>query len=297
MRVLVTGAAGFVGRSVMATLRADGASTPVGVDVVPGPGVDICGDLGEAATLARCFASRIDAVLHLATWPGGIAEREPERAWAVNMESARRLVAAAAEAGHCPRFVFASSIAVYGDPLPALIDDSTPLAPTLLYGAHKAMMETWLDTLTRRGEVSAISLRLPGVVARPRASQALRSAFLSDLFHALAADESITLPVTPDATTALQSVQSIARNLVRALGIKATGAVNLPAQVVRVGDLVSAVAAATTRSSERVAWEPDPVIEAQFGRVPPLRAVRAQELGFEADADLPSLVAAALSGI
>jgi nucleoside-diphosphate-sugar epimerase len=158
-------------------------------------------------------------------------------------------------------------------------------------------METWLDTLTRRGAVNAISLRLPGVVARPRASQALRSAFLSDLFHALAADERITLPVSPEATTALQSVRSIARNLVHALGIEASGAMNLPARVMRVGELVSAVATATSGSSETVAWQPDPVIEAQFGRVPPLRAPRAEQLGFRADADLPSLVEAALAEI
>lgn len=297
MRILVTGAGGFVGRAVMARLRADGGCTPIGVDVVEGAGVDIFGDLGDAATLAACFAERVDAVVHLATWPGGIAEREPERAWAINMDASRRLVAAAAEAGHRPRIVFSSSIAVYGDPLPALIDDATPLSPTLLYGAHKAMMETWLDTQTRRGAVSALSLRLPGVVARPRASQALRSAFLSDLFHALAADEPITLPVSPGATTALQSVASIARNLVHAIGIEPTGAMNLPAQVMRVGDLVSAVANATSRPTGRVAWEPDPVIEAQFGRVPPLQAPRAEQLGFRADADLPSLVDAALAGI
>lgn len=297
MRVLVTGAAGFVGRAVMARLRAEGGSTPIGVDVVDGAGVKVVGDLADAATLAACFAQRVDAVVHLATWPGGIAEREPERAWAVNMDSSRRLVAAAAEAGHRPRLVFASSIAVYGDPLPALIDDATPLSPTLLYGAHKAMMETWLDTQTRRGAINALSLRLPGVVARPRASTALRSAFLSDVFHALAADEPIALPVSPDATTALRSVESIAGNLVHALHCESTGAMNLPATVMRIGDLVDAIARATGASASRVTWDPDPVIEAQFGRVPPMHTPRAVAAGFNADAGLEGLVEAALAGL
>jgi D-erythronate 2-dehydrogenase len=233
-------------------------------------------------------------VLHLATWPGGAAEREPERAWEVNMEATRLLAAAAAATGRQPRFVFASSIAVYGEPLPARIDDSTPLTPTLLYGAHKAMMETWLDTQARRGSLRALSLRLPGIVARPRSSTALRSAFLSDLFHALAADEPITLPVSPEATTALQSIDRVAGNLVHALGCDATGAMLLPAQVLRVGDLVDAVSAATGTSAARVSWAPDPLIEAQFGRVPPLHAERATGLGFSADVGIEALVAASL---
>lgn len=295
LRVLVTGAAGFVGRTVVARLRDSVQVT--GVDAVAAPGVDVHGDLADSATLSRCFAQPVDAVLHLATWPGGAAEREPGRAWHVNMDAARLLVDAAAAQGHRPRFIFSSSIAVYGDPLPERIDDATPLAPTLLYGAHKAMMEIWLDNQTRRGAINALSLRLPGVVARPRASTALRSAFLSDLFHALAADEPITLPVSPDATTALQSVQCIAQNLVHALQCNATGAMNLPAQVMRIGDLVDAVARATGSSASRVSWDPDPVIEAQFGRVPPLHAPRAMAAGFRADEGLEGLVAAALAGL
>ena len=75
------------------------------------------------------------------------------------------------------------------------------------------------------------------------------------------------------------------------------GAFNLPARVVRVGDLVDAVARATGRSASRVSWQPDPVIEDQFGRVPPLEAARASALGFRADASLEALVATVLEGL
>jgi phenylpropionate dioxygenase-like ring-hydroxylating dioxygenase large terminal subunit len=135
LRVLVTGAAGFVGRAVVARLR-DSAQV-IGVDAVSAPGVDVHGDLADSATLSRCFAQPVDAVLHLATWPGGAAEREPNRAWHVNMDAARLLVDKATAQGHRPRFVFSSSIAVYGDPLPERIDDATPLAPhPALWGAQ-----------------------------------------------------------------------------------------------------------------------------------------------------------------
>ena len=70
--------------------------------------------------------------------------------------------------------------AAFGEPFPASVDDSTPLRPKSFYGAHKALMEQWLATLSRRGELDAISLRLSGVVARPRGPSGMKSAFLSD---------------------------------------------------------------------------------------------------------------------
>ena len=296
--MLVTGAAGFVGRSVMARLR--GSHEAIGLDVVPGSGVDVCGDLRDAAVLAQAFAGGVDAVIHLATVPGGAAERDPALAWAVNVDGTRALAdaAMAASSGARPtRFVFASSIAVFGDPLPALIDDATPCSPRLLYGAHKAMMETWLQARTLRGEVAALSLRLPGILARPRGSAALKSAFISDLFHALAAGESITLPVSPAATIGVMSVPRLAANLQHALEGTATGTMNLPALHVTMADLVAAVAAATDADPEQVSWSPDEALEAQFGRFPPLRADRAAALGFRADDDVAALVDAALAAI
>jgi nucleoside-diphosphate-sugar epimerase len=125
----------------------------------------------------------------------------------------------------------------------------------------------------------------------------MRSAFLSDLFHALSADEPITLPVSSAATVALQSVDCIVENLVHALGGESVGALNLPALVVSVGELVDAVAKATGSSTARVSWNPDPIIERQFGQMPPLLTPRAIELGFRSDESLEALVAAALEGL
>ena len=78
-------------------------------------------------------------------------------------------------------------------------------APKMYYGAHKLMMEAWLATMTRRGAVHGLSLRLPGIVARPRAPSGMRSAFLSDLFHALRAAIADEMPVSAGATSWLLS--------------------------------------------------------------------------------------------
>jgi D-erythronate 2-dehydrogenase len=236
-----------------------------------------------------------EAILHLATVPGGAAEQDPRLAWEVNVEATRALIDIAARSTPAPRFVFASSIAVFGDPLPAQIDDTTPPAPRLLYGAHKAMMETWIDNQTRRGALRGLSLRLPGIIARPRGPSGMKSAFLSELFHALQADEPVTMPVSPVATTLLMSVQRVAANLAHALSSEASGHLNLPALRVRMSDLVAAVAATTGASTDRVSWDPDAALEAQFGALPPLIARRAEALGFTHDGDLEGLVRSALA--
>ena len=292
MKILVTGAGGFIGRAVMRHLSPLHEVVPVDRSLAGLSGIE--GDLRDRSVQQHILDSHCDAFLHLATVPGGAAEQDPALAWQVNVEGTHALVEIAARCDRAPRFVFASSIAVFGDPLPSRIDDDTLPAPRMLYGAHKAMMETWIDCQTRRGALRGLSLRLSGIIARPRGPSGMKSAFLSELFHALKSDEPITLPVSPAATTLLMSVRCVAANLAHALSCDATGHLNLPALHVRMSDLVAAVAAATG-TSDRVGWEPDAALEAQFGALPPLVAPRAEALGFMHDGNLEDLVRSALA--
>lgn len=290
MRIVITGAGGFVGRELVRQLQ---GHRLIGIDRDLNGASGIEGDFTDPALLARAFEGGCDAVIHLATVPGGAAEADPAAGWRVNMEGAMALAEAAA--AHHARFLFASSIAVFGDPLPDRVTDDTPASPKMLYGAHKAMMEQWLATLTRRGQLSALSLRLPGVVARPRSESGMKSAFLSDLFHALKADEAVELPVTSEATVWLLSVERAAACFVHALGIMAEGAVTLPAVRCTIRELVAAVAEAAGVDAGLAVYSPDHQLEAAFGRQPPLETARATALGFAADADLAALVRAAFA--
>jgi D-erythronate 2-dehydrogenase len=294
LKIAVTGAGGFIGRAVLRHLSPDHDIVAVDRSLAGLAGIE--GDLRDRSLQERLVGTGCDAILHLATLPGGAAEQDPALAWQVNVEATRELVNAAARSGRSLRFIFASSIAVFGDPLPECIDDDTPVAPRLLYGAHKAMMETWIDTWTRRGALRGLSLRLPGIIARPRGPSGMKSAFLSELFHAMKARENITLPVTPAATTLLMSVDRAAASLAQAVSSGAVGHVNLPALHVTMSDLVAAVAGATGAATDLVRWNPDPVLEAQFGALPPLAALRAGTLGFAHDGTLASLVQSALAG-
>ena len=295
MRIVVTGAGGFVGRALARRLRAlDHDVLATDLTITQG----LAGQIGDPALLERLFAGPVDAVFHLATVAGGAAETAPDHAWQVNVAATRALIDAAAR--HRPRFVYASSIAVLGDDLPARVTDGMPPAPRMLYGAHKAMMEQWIACQSRRGALDGLSLRLPGIVARPKAPSGMISAFMSDLFHALREGAPFTLPVSPDATMWLLSRPAVVDAMVHALSLPAIPAprcLTLPALRVRMADLVAAIARATGGDPALIRHAPQAAIEAGFGRLPELSTAMADGLGFRHDGSLPALVEAVLADI
>jgi D-erythronate 2-dehydrogenase len=293
VKVLVTGAAGFIGQAVAACLAGEAGIDAVRlVDRIAPPCPDDprfearCADL--TAPVADLLDG-IDTVIHLASIPGGSAEADPALSRRVNLDATLGLLEALdARAG---RFVYASSIAVFGaiaDP----VDDRTEPRPSLVYGAHKRMVEIALADFHRRGRVSTIALRLPGIVARPRGDTGLKSAFMSDVFHAARAGEAFVMPVEPGATMWLMSATRVARNLVHAALLPAVGgqALTLPALRVTAGELVAALYG----RADAVRYEPDFALQANFGALPPLSAPLAEALGFCHDGTIDHLVREAL---
>lgn len=305
MTIVVTGAGGFVGRMLVGQLIGAG-HTVVGIDTAAGGIPDgaraVAGDLGEPAVRAAALADGCDALVHLATVPGGAAEADPAASRRINVDAMYDLLLEAAAAGQRPRVVYASSIAVFGDPLPAHVDDATPLSPKMIYGGHKAMMEDVVAMFSNRGLIDGVTVRLPGILARPKGPSGMKSAFMSDLFHALKAGEAFVCPVSAGATIWAQSVTRCAANFVHALSLDAdllppTRAVTLPALRITMGDLAAEIARQCGVSSDLVSYAPDAALEAAFGTQPPLETPAALHAGFAHDGDVASLVASALAAI
>jgi len=306
VRIIVTGANGFVGRALVEALLETGDHDVVAVDKTSpsSPALEaaswVCGDIGEPKVIRSLFQQPCDALIHLATLPGGAAEQNRQLARQVNLDVTLDLLEAARSGSTVPRIVFASSIAVYGEFADDVIDDDTLPAPHTVYGAQKAMAEIWIATLTRRGEISGLSLRLPGVVARPQAPSGMKSAFMSNVFHAASNAEIFDAPVSPDATMWLMSRQCVVKNILHALTLNTEDlpnsfAVTLPGLRVAMQDLAQAIAQYAGCEQDFIRYIPDADLEAVFGRQPDHQLCSAALLGFSDDGDLHHLVDSAFA--
>ncbi len=291
MTIVVTGAAGFIGRALVAALlrRSPGADV-VAVDQSPvvAPGARVL--IGNIAypQLARSLVDRsVDTVFHLASLVSGGAEQNFELGTKVNLDATRDLLEACRLAGHRPKFVFTSSIAVYGGALPDPVTDDTPAAPRISYGVQKLVCEILINDYTRRGYVDGRSLRLPTIMVRPGSANTAVSGWASAIVREPLAGRDYVCPVRPDTRMACLSLSRTVDALLRAAQL-AGDALDWDRTVLLTGVPVSAEAmwrAVQRRGAGRrlgkVSFQPDPALQAIMDVVP--RATfssRAAHLGF-----------------
>lgn len=312
MRVLITGANGFVGRQLVLQLLKTGVigERAIGSVLLLDERLDGFaedprlrlhrGSITDAALLRRLLADGIDVVFHLVSVPGGAAERDYRLGYQVNLMASLELLE---QLRHQPRpavLVYASSVAVYGAALPARMDESAATGPQLSYGAHKLMIETLLCDLARRGEVDGRALRLPGIVARRREPNGLRSAFMSDMLHAYAAGERFSCPVEPQATAWWMSARCCVSNLIHAaalgpLPFDSQRVWQLPVLRLSMAQIIDALAARFGEGGRAlIRFEPDAQLQALFAAMPPLKTPRARAAGFCHDGNANALVRNAL---
>ena len=299
MKVLLTGAGGFVGQVVIEKLVQNGhavIATDQQLPTITDESIlTIEGDLTSKGIIDRCFEHKPEAIIHLAALPGGAAESDPELSFAVNVEASLYLMRRASKLGKT-RFVYASTIAVIGDNMPMDgVYDESALKPSLHYGIHKNMMEVALEGLSRRGDIDGIGLRLPGILARPPGPSGLKSAFLSELFYAVENGQPITLPMSRDSTIWAMSVDQCAENFVHAISIDLSQigekrTLTLPAIYCTLQGLSETILAHKLQSPNLISYEPDERLQAIFGSHPELHARASEALGFNHDGTLAKLV-------
>ncbi|PWV98050.1 nucleoside-diphosphate-sugar epimerase [Hoeflea marina] len=215
MNILIIGAAGMLGRKLSGALIDRGEilgrriESLVLADIVAperpdfsGPVETVAADLSMPGVAETVIASRPDLIFHLAAIVSGEAEADFEKGYRINLDGTRMLFEAVRLASrnqaYCPKLVFTSSIAVFGEPLPAIIGDDQILTPLTSYGTQKAIDELLLADYSRRGFLDGVGIRLPTISVRPGKPNKAASGFFSGILREPLVGLEAVLPVGDD---------------------------------------------------------------------------------------------------
>lgn len=309
MRILITGARGFIGQKLAARVALAYPDAYLTLFDSAPPEDDnlqnsivVTGDLTKADDRDRAIGDGVDLLFNLAAVPGGAAEADYALSRAVNIDGTLSLWEAIAKIGGPPRIVYASTIAVLGSDFAGTVDDATQPRPAMTYGAHKLMMEIALADLSRKNLIDGVSIRLPGIVGRKPGNVGMKSAFMSAVFYSLLSESPFTSPVSADATMWLMSAERSIDNLLLAANSSrntwpATRALTLGAVRCTMAELVFAIANRVGCNPDLVSYRPDASLERDFGTYPPLKAEAAERAGFQDDGDVTSLAERVLADI
>jgi threonine 3-dehydrogenase len=226
--VLVTGANGEIGRSLLRTLAEHGGHDVVTLDLTPLPeelrglvGASYVGNIMDKHLLDQLAAlHEVDTVFHLAALLSTRSEGDPDLAHHINVEGTLNVLRVAqhqsARLGKAVRFMFPSSIAVYG--LPSLdekhaigkVREEEWNVPITMYGCNKLYCEhvgryftfhvRQLGALSGAARVDFRALRFPGLISAETLPAGGTSDFAPEMLHAAAAGVPYECFVEPEAT-------------------------------------------------------------------------------------------------
>ncbi|GAB4021794.1 SDR family oxidoreductase [Spirosoma migulaei] len=306
MQLIITGGAGFLGQRLAKALLNSSVvfDALLLVDIVLplNPGNDTrvtCQqlDLSEEGVAKNLITNQTGLIFHLAAVVSSQAEKEFDLGWRVNLDSTRYLL----EACRCQhpgiRFVFASSLAVYGGQLPAIVDDLTVVTPRSSYGAQKAMGEFLVNDYSRKNFVDGRVLRLPTICVRPGRPNQAASSFVSSIIREPIHGEEAICPVSPELALWLSSPDTIIDNIIKAATLPGTvfgdwRTVNLPGIGVTVQQMLDSLERITDQETRaRVQFKPDPAINAIVSSWPGvIDNSRALQLGFKVDSHFDQFI-------
>jgi threonine 3-dehydrogenase len=287
--VLVTGANGEIGRSLLERLHATGRYAIVTVDLTPLPErlralcvETYAGNIMDRYLLDQIAAHHeIEVVFHLAALLSTRGERDPELAHQVNVEGTLHVLRVAQNQsqrlGRAVRFVFPSSIAVYGLPSreekarTGRVKEEAWTLPITMYGCNKLYCEhlgryfttyyRQLGALATASRLDFRALRFPGLISADTAPTGGTSDFGPEMLHAAAQGKPYACFVGPEAKIAFMAMPDAVGAL---LGILEAEREQLTQTVYNVGAFsVSAaeIAARVKRAfpAADITYAPDPV--------------------------------------
>lgn len=250
MKIVITGGQGFLARKLAKKLlenKSINLEKLILVDVIPTrePINDqrvsnIQMDL-HSGDLSHIFTKDITAIFHLAAIVSSQAEQEPDLGYQINFETTKRLLDYCRNINSNIRFIFSSSLAVYGGELPEIVSDKTVLTPSSTYGSQKAMCELLINDYSRKGFIDGLVLRLPTICIRPGKPNQAASSFVSSIIREPLKGENTICPVERSLKLWISSPNTVINNFIHALTLpkQTRNSINLPGLTVSVEDMLT----------------------------------------------------------
>jgi nucleoside-diphosphate-sugar epimerase len=314
MRVLVTGAAGFIGSGLTAALLGRGALAGADGQTRPITGLVLAdrveprtpartavavrtevGDFRDPAFRERLLDEPVDSVFHLAATLTTDAEADAGAAVEVNVGGLIHLLELCRRQSAPPRFVFASSIAAFGGSLPETVDDDHVQRPQTSYGTHKAIAELLLNDYSRHRVVDGRALRLPIVLIRPGGGASVSDQVAGIVREPLLGRD-VQCPLLPETRMPVASVRNVAESLltlhdVPAESFRDSRAINLPALTITVASMLTALKRVAPDKVAHVSYQPDARVQAIVDSWPKrFVSPAAERLGITADPEFDSII-------
>jgi nucleoside-diphosphate-sugar epimerase len=313
MHILITGAAGMIGRKLTERLIVDRAldNQPIDkltlVDIVaperPKGFSDHvktrAADLAEPGVAEKAISERPEVIFHLAGVVSGEAELDFEKGYRSNLAGMQALLEAIRRTGdgYRPRLIFTSSMAVYGAPFREVIDDEFHLTPLTSYGTQKMMCEALLADYTRKGFVEGVGIRLPSIVVRPGKPNKAASGFFSGIIREPLAGQEALLPVPEAVVHTHASPRSAVGFLIHGAelpreAIEPHVNITMPGVCCTVGEQIEALRRlAGDKVANRIRHEPDELVMRIVSGWPHrLAGKRARELGFRVEQSFEEII-------
>ncbi|KAJ0171688.1 hypothetical protein K1T71_012451 [Dendrolimus kikuchii] len=309
MKVVITGAAGFLGDRLADYLLADNSPIPVTelllADAFPAKKRSdkrvktIVLDITAPDASDKLIDNKCDVFFHLAAVVSGRSELDFDLGFRVNFDASRALLEKARQTIPTLKFVFVSTLAAYGGDLPPLVSEFVASTPQNSYGTAKSMVELLVNDYSRRGFVDGRIVRLPTVTVRAgKANEALTS-FASGIIREPLNGEKTVCPTRLDLVLWVTSPATVIKNIAYAATLP-TGAlgqwrcVNIPGFGVSVQEMLDALETVGGKKAlSLVRYERDPRVELLVESLPTnFDNSRALSLGFTVDKNFLDVVRA-----
>lgn len=257
----------------------------------------IVADITDPDEVANIINETTTHVFHLAAIVSSHAEEDFDLGMSVNLRATRLLLERCRQANPGIRFIFSSSVAVFGGKLPDEIDAMTAMLPSSSYGTQKAIGELLVNDFARKKYVDALSVRLPTVCIRPGTPNKAASSFVSGIIREPLKKETSNCPVDVDLPLWVSSPDTVIGNMVHASQIDTnslTGfrTLNLPGLQTTPKEMIDSLARlAGNELLEFISYEKDPAIERIVSSWP--KSINNElelSLGFHKDKDFDSIL-------